>query len=143
MTGYCGGPSTRTSWLNTCSQRQGDAKLVRASGQVPGAPCTTCVVWGSWDPLWLAFIEHLGGHTHEVLEGHLVLVSELHQKLIIEAKLSSPSDPWSYPDTSFSSSPPSSYEVNCQIDQIILVLENSYLHPLSLDVLEELKKISK
>ena len=48
------GTLIRTSWLNRCSQRQGDAKSVRASGQAPGAPCTRCVVWWSWDPLWLA-----------------------------------------------------------------------------------------
>ena len=54
VTGCCGGPSIRTSWLNTCSQRQGDAKSVRASGQAPGAPCTMCIFWWSWDSLWLA-----------------------------------------------------------------------------------------
>ena len=54
MTGCCGGPSIRTSWLNTCSQRQGDAKSLQASGQAPGAPCTMCVFWWSWDSLWLA-----------------------------------------------------------------------------------------
>ena len=36
VTGCCAGPSIRTSWLNTCSQRQGDAKSVLASGQAPG-----------------------------------------------------------------------------------------------------------
>ena len=58
-------------------------------------------------------------------------LSELHQKLVIEAKLPSSTDPWSHPDftsSSFSSSP--SNVVKCHIDQIILVLEKSYFHPL-------------
>ena len=58
-------------------------------------------------------------------------MSELHQKLVIEAKLPSSTDPWSHPDftsSSFSSSP--SNVVKCHIDQIILVLEKSYFHPL-------------
>ena len=46
-------PRVLHGWI-LCSQRQGNAKLVRASGQAPWAPCTTCVAWWSWDPLWLA-----------------------------------------------------------------------------------------
>ena len=61
--------------------------------------------------------------------------------VVVEITLSSPSDPWSHPDQSFSSSPPSSYGVNCQIDQIILVLEE--LKKISKNSKNELKKISK
>ena len=75
----------------------------------------------------LYIIEHLGGYTHEILERSLILVSELHQKLVVKAKLLSPSDAWSHPGTSFSSSLSSSYEVNYQIDQIILLLPPSSL----------------
>jgi len=68
-------PSIRTSWLNACSQRQGRVESVRASVQVSGYPCTRCVVWWPWDPLWLAAHPTSRGHPHEVREGSLVLVS--------------------------------------------------------------------
>ena len=74
-------------------------------------------------------IVHLWGHSEEVLAGPLVLSAELHQQLVIHAKLTTPADPWSHPDCSrdLRSSSSGLDLVKYQLGHQVLMLEDGYL----------------
>ena len=67
-------------------------------------------------------------HPHEVLDRCLVFIAEFHNQLVIQAKLSSPTDPRSDPEppitSSLSSSPGDIDLVKSQVHEVLLVMEN-------------------
>ena len=94
--------------------------------------------WSPVEGLWFGYrwshsgwqlIEHCWGHSGEVGEGCLVLVTEFCHKLVIHAKLSSPPNPWSHTvfSLSFTSFPTGSFgtKVESQIYEVMLILQDS------------------
>ena len=108
VTRGCEAPSHRTS-----SQRKCDAISRQVSCQAPGQPCTRCVACWSCVPLWLAARQAAWGTTIWRFERRMLLVSEFHQTLTVQAKLQSPHDPLSDTDhrPSLVSSPPYSIRI--------------------------------